>query len=438
MRGILIVAIALVALGGAALAADQSVVTGTTVVTSPTGTTTTTTTANGPSATKAELDAANAAFPSSGITPDVKLSGNTGTEEANLLTAAAINTAANQIISRTGADQFETLIIAGNSGLDVSAWMLFDTKIETLKSRFDNDLATYRALANPSRKHNWGTDRLSLTGIGEGLIALKGILSYFATSYQASSVSVSTTDDMLAVAIAGRMPERAIIYSQMVALAANKKIAERFSALTDLANQANDAVVASNTLPPAKKKSIEAAVTNLKNDLADYGSFGTWLLGGPSGNATAPGNLNQVAQAYAAASVLRNGGRVLYVKIHNAAGGIVTKTNLWSTLGAMPLYASAGIVVSYASYEGGTPSAGQKKILEAIAPDDDSTGVYKLAAAGLFAVVVPYHTIGHVPLVVSLDKTGGCDAVGKHYATKAEFEANDVVLDSDAAKYCPR
>ena len=114
---------------------EAQIVTGTTVTTGADGsvTQTQTTTSSGPAASKTEADAlsaqigaATAAFPSSGISPTTSISSGGGTEEGNLLNAIATKSAARYLTDIAIKDKENVLIFVGNSAApDVSAWMYF-------------------------------------------------------------------------------------------------------------------------------------------------------------------------------------------------------------------------------------------------------------------------------------------------------------------------
>jgi hypothetical protein len=184
--------------------------------------------------------------------------------------------------------------------------------------------------------------------------------------------------------------------------------------------------------------------------MTDYTNFTVSLFGGMQGNTAVAGNAATIVQEYAADTALKGGVDLLYVQIHNASGGLISKTNLWSTLGAMPLYASGSVVVSYALYgkDAATPdpkdaaAVALNAVVKKIGGSDKDGNYYPMLAAGLFGVATPYHTIGQVPKAVLLDKQGYCDA--SNHATLpnatagAEPEGADSTMVENAGKYCPR
>ena len=468
--------------------APAGVVTGTSVQSAgPNGTTINQTFQSGPALTQAEaqaqsaqISAFNSAFSSSAITPGVTGGTNEGIEEGNLLAAVAINAAANEIMHLTALQNRALFIYPGNTGFDLSAYTTFDLKLKSLIAEFSGDkgyegdnkryedavnaamdaIKAAQAKAKPKARSNLEFRTASFVGgaeiFGEGLGAAAKILSYFATSYNAAGVTVSTTDYMLAIAIANRDLNHAVIYNQMLAIGAQKAIQAKLAPLAQAVATAETHVTKGNPLTDAQKKivgtklsgDIDDAVTALKSDVSDYSAFAVSLFGGMQGANAVTGNIGTIVQEHVAYSALQQGAGLLYVQIHNASGGLMSKTNLWSTLGAMPLYASGSVVVSYALYAKGTPPTDNDAtakiladVLKTITTDQD-TDYYPLVAGGLFGVTMPYHTIGHVPQIVLLDKQGICDQFNQKILPQSsggDWPA-DTTDDTktDAGKYCPR
>lgn len=405
-----------------ASAAEAQVVTGVTTTVGPSGTTTVTTTAEGPSAEKAAADAASArisaataAVPGSGLSPSTSLSGaNAGFEETTLGAATVIKLAARHIAAILPHDKETLLLVGGVASPDTSAWLMFQQRSAGLLAQLKADEKTLKHALGAGQPPAPSPKAESFFS-GGGVALAPKVLSYFLTNYQVAGFNI-TVDDYLLNAALLETGARVTLASQQAEAAIPDEISkpiERLQAGSVAASAlvvkatAAQARLANTTGPNAPGAKIQAdliksLVASLTADIGTNGAFITSLSGGPG----VAGNLGAVLQARLVDRAMSaEGGGLLFVKQHSVAGGVITKTNLWSNLGAMPLYTSAGLVVSFVYY----PSRAN-----AAAPAPRPT-------AEVFEVATPYHTAGKVRRLLELESAGACDAP----------------TTEDARKYCP-
>jgi hypothetical protein len=450
---------------GIAQAQSNGIIIGTsTTVQNPNGSTTTTNTSTGPAATNAEaqaesarIAAATAAVPGSGIAPATTLSGTSGTEEGSLLLVPAARMAADHIIKQVGgvidptkptgaAHKVLVFLGATPTAPDLSAWLYFQSQTKRLQNDLDNDTKSLHDCVHPTQNSCSSqpnpavtiTDRMSakdffktygnapriqmalVNGTGSVAIAIiPKLFSYATTSYQTSGVGLTIDDYMMDVALMEEDPSWSL-YSQRInatlpddiatpletldtdSLSASKEILEAQPILANLSAKKNPSPGTA-----ARIKQITAGMTTLTADLAGYQSFVSTL------NSSTSMNWSSVVQAYAIHRALQTLGGVVFVKVHSASIGVLTKTNLWTNLGAMPMYTSAGLVVSYVYYR---PDSNLDSSAEDLTP----------AKAGLFEVMTKYNKAGTLDLALSEDKNGDC----LNWNTTPKD-------DRKAAEYCP-
>jgi hypothetical protein len=230
---------------------------------------------------------------------------------------------------------------------------------------------------------------------------------------------------MLAVAVSARAPN-ANIYNQSASIEAYQQITSRLDEVDHLRQvAATDSLQATKISAALKVKAkqdkdvaanadskkatdLDNAVVELNAAVSNYDTYLAQLSGtspsSASSTATASSSptLAAILQQCVAYQASNNSG-VLLLRVHSASGGLYTKKNLWSAFGAMPFYASGGVVISYSFTK----------------PHGHS--------AALFEVVVPYAKVGEVRTIADLDFQGLCDTP----------PAADKPHAEDVKKYCP-
>jgi hypothetical protein len=388
-------------------AAAQQVVTTVTSTNNGATTAVATTTPTGAAAQNASIGALNSAFSPSGVSGAATPGANTGLLESNILSAVSINQAA-LYISQQMKGHEGVLIVTGAAMPDTSAYQAFQARIHALGDQIRQDTALLDAAlaesTGPAARHPGESLFMgSLSGpetVGVGLNIIGKSLSYLATDFQASGVTVSVDDYSLAVALLRQEPSWRLS-SQIDVSSEVPSLLSALDALSPDVKVANQRIAAGmrkaaeltagdkpTTAQKAVAKDIQTVITVLSADLAAYSTFVS--------NLSAPGVLNGIAQSKVLAEKAKAAG-VVFVRVHSAAGGVITKKNLLSSIGVTPILVSGGVVVSYSYLHGET------------------------AKAGLFTEVTPYRSIVTTKKVVRLDRTGACDTYAK----------------GDAQRYCP-
>jgi hypothetical protein len=415
MRSILLRATCLLLLS--ALPAEAQIVTGTTVTTGADGTVTQTqtTTANGPAATTtaanaatAQISEATAAIPGSGIAPTTTPGSGTGTEEGALLAASATKAAARYLSNQITHNN--VLVFVGAATVpDFSPWLYFKSQTGRLLKEMKSDEERLQNILHPPREGGGGKRALFFPGT----IAVAGkILSYFYTSYQVGGIALTPDDYMMDVAMLEFQPSWHL-YSQMVSLQLPDDINKPLTALDQEAQKASNQIIdgqkyvarrsngKDKDTPNAKADvaAATAAIAALTADITAYTNFTTGISGG-SGL-----TMSQVSQGHAMYQSLQDpAGGVAFVKVHSTSVGTITKSNLFTNLGAMPLYTSIGLVVSYVYYPGVQIDAGGHPVMDA-----NGNETLLNPKAGIFEVMTPYHTAGTVKTELALDAAAICD-----------------------------
>lgn len=348
-----------------------------------------------------------------------------GLEEGNLLTEVAINQAARGIIHQAGVENEPVVVVPGAAGFDISAWDIFQGRVDALDARFQADLAGFDEHAPAIHAEVF----FDLGTAVDATNALSQLISRFGSNITLSGAQTQPTDYMLAVAICGNAKKGCILPNPTIMLEARDDIAKQMKRIADDAAKASPII----TTELAKKNgnaqhdaNIDASIQNLKNDISDAQTLATWLYtpaqAAPAPSAPSPGgappspapaspspapapaapsapassptsNYVAVAVADALQKALATNPHILSVQVNNAASGLYSKSNLWSTVGAVPFYVSAGVTVNYVAYD--YVSDGDKKTL-------------RMTKAGLLGALTPYHSVGTVLKAVTLEKTGEC------------------------------
>jgi hypothetical protein len=359
----------------------------------------------------AQISAATAAVPGSGIAPTTTPGSGTGTEEGSLLAASATKVAARYL--NTLIPSKKLLVFVGAATLpDTTPWIYFQNQTGRLLKDIQSDESNLSNIISPPQ----GGAKVKQAFAILALPLAAKFLSYAYTSYQVQGAALTVDDYMMDVAMLEMQPNWQL-YSQFVSVkmpddiktpldnldtetaAATKLIIEGQRFIARISNGK-----AKNT-PDSKAKvaAATAAIASLTGDITAYVSFTSAISGGTGLT------LSAVLQGHAMYKALHDpDAGVAFVKVHSASVGVITKSNLFTNLGAMPLYTSIGLVVSFVYYPPNT------------------TGSDDLSApkAGLFEVMTPYHTAGTVREELALDAVGSCVLGPK--------------TDENAGKLCPQ
>jgi hypothetical protein len=91
--------------------------------------------------------------------------------------------------------------------------------------------------------------------------------------------------------------------------------------------------------------------------------FDTWFTKLTTPDDKGVVGLVTIAKERAIVDQLNNGGKLLAIKVQKAGGSFMTKKNLWTFFGGMPLYHMGGASVSYALMDGTTGQIGASGVV---------------------------------------------------------------------------
>ncbi len=335
---------------------------------------------------KAVADSELAAFksalgeiPSSGISGTVEVKDKAGELEASLLAIKAVREAA-AIVGRATRTKLETntsIVLVTAGGLPTfDNMMAYDAEREIVRAVLERTIAA----ATPTAQGL--TTEAAVPVLGAAGILLDSankLLSFFKSDVTVQGVALSLDDSIalnevaknLSTAIDDKefdvsVPE---IYSPVALQNAAKFFIADVQALSKLRLDASVALSKTDALigdlkskiatetNAAVKKAFEdqlAIQTKLSDGLKSaMGLMDGWYskLGTPDGKGVT--TLVHVTREKTIAAALENGS-LMVVKVQKAGGGVLTKKNLWTIVGGMPLYHMGGAAVSFTLVNGKT------------------------------------------------------------------------------------
>ncbi len=332
-------------------------------------------------AQKAQSDSQLAAFkarigdvPASGVTGGVDVKEKTGELEAALLAMRAVREAA----TRIGDSAHKVLPAASKvvvmSSTDVPTFqnmMAYDTEVAVVLKALD-DAVNAASPPGPGVR----AEAVPVFGAA-GLIldATNKLLSFFRTDYVVGGITL-TLDDVVALnEVAERLTHLKFavtapsIYDPGSLAAAAKFFVDDVTRLSVLRQKAealikklDEEIGTFKTAIAAEKvettkKALEAqlaAKTGLAAGLRSATALmDGWYskLGAPDGKGVAA--LVNVAKEKSIAAAIKEGS-LLVLKVQKAGGGYLTKKNLWTFFGGMPLFHMGGAAVSFTLLNGTT------------------------------------------------------------------------------------
>lgn len=341
-------------------------------------------------ARKAESDANLAAFkaalgevPASGISGAVDAKENAGEVEASLLAMKAVREAAEKVAASVrkgaGTSSRRIVVLSSSEAPTFANLVAYDTEVAVVREL----LRAAIAAAQPPPEVGPKLEAVPLLGAaGVTLDAVSKLLSFFRSDYVVKGVTVSLADkDALALhAVAGALAaqgqeEKALevsvptIYDPTTLASSAGFFIEDVKELAVLRGQAQEldrklaSTIASlkKALEDEKNSTTRAALeaeiakrvklsTGLQSAAALMDAWYT-KLGTPDSKGVAA--LVHVAREKALASEIKRG-HLLVVKLQTTGGGYMTKKNLWTFFGGMPLYHMGGAGLSYTLVHGTT------------------------------------------------------------------------------------
>lgn len=334
-------------------------------------------------AQKAESDAQLAAFKAalgevqgSGLTGAVTTGERTGEIEAALLAVKAVREAAVSIGGRVkGSVKAGSAIVIVNSTEMPTFQNLIAYKAEVAIVEKVLDAAAAAAAQHESRGP--AIEAVPILGAaGLALDATTKLLSFFRTDYTIQG-NVVTLDDRIAleevanvVAASGFNVAAPLIYDAAVVMGATQflmddatRLAEKRAKLQPSIARLAAAVAAlakqlsAPDLPGETKITLEKVLSDqttlLKSLTNASGLVDAWYTKLGSADAKGVAVLVNVAREKSVADALSKA-HLLTVKVQKAGGNFLTKKNLWTVFGGMPLFHMGGAAVSYTLMDGQT------------------------------------------------------------------------------------
>jgi hypothetical protein len=339
---------------------------------------------------KAQSEAELAAFkaslgevPSSGISGAVDAKENAGELEAALLAMKAIEEIAGTISGRVrklAADGSRIVVVAAAEVPSFSSLIAYDTEVAVVREVLKGAIA---AAAPKTEAPGAKPEAVPLLGAaGVALDATSKLLSFFKSDFVVKGVTLELPDSVALNAVADELARPAqagngtafevrvpTIYDPAMLASAADFFIKDIGELSKLRGEAQTLVTQGSAQLADLKKAFDAAsdtttkaafeqqlalktklVSGLQSAIALMDAWYT-KLGTPDSKGVSA--LVTVAREKAIAGSIGEG-LLLVVKVQKAGGGVMTKKNLWTFFGGMPLYHMGGAAVTFTLIDGKT------------------------------------------------------------------------------------
>jgi hypothetical protein len=304
----------------------------------------------------------------------IDLKEKTGTVEAMLLAIKAVGVAAEKIATEVDLKLKAGVLVVPGRG--------FESFQRLVSYRFRKGLVKQSlCTALESKAPPCGTEGEGppLAGtaatpalVSAGLDAVGKLLSFFKTDFTIGGVDATVEETAALYAVAGalaakskkpRLPQTYMPQAQQAALSGllnelviladlRGKVQERF--VNDTAHLAElEAEKDANKKAGAATDiaRLRASVARLKAAADTFDGFASGLTASEGTSGTIP--LVALVNEIAVDSLLREAdSQIMLVRVEATGGGYMTKKNLWTGLGGMPLYHMGGAALSYALLDG--------------------------------------------------------------------------------------
>jgi len=336
-------------------------------------------------ASKAQSEAEAAAFkaaigevPASGLTGAVTAGGQTGEIEAALLAARAVREAAAAIgasVRRVLKSATPTIAVMAVSEIpSFQHVMAYEMQREIVTLALTRAVETSQGAPKAAVvKEAAGLPLLG--GAGLVLESVTKLLAFFRSDYSVSGVTVEASDLVAVTEVANQLTQAmdnpvivpalfnakaltdagAFFIADLTTLTTTRQLADSLA-------KRHDAEVDALTKAAAEEKD-PAAQLALQQDAsrrkglaealrAAIAVFDTWFARLTTPDDKGVVGLVVIAKEKAIAEQLTAGAQLLAVKVQKAGGAYMTKKNLWTFFGEMPLYHMGGAAVTYALIDG--------------------------------------------------------------------------------------
>jgi hypothetical protein len=321
-------------------------------------------------ASEADLAAVKAAIgdvPSSGITGTVTPGEKAGDIEAALLAMKAVRSAAAKVAMKIpGQADTHVVMMTPSEMPTFQNLMAYDAQLAIINATLDAAIKAGGDLFGP------GGDEEAVPALGAAGLALDGVsklLSFFRSDITIKGVELTIDDRVglqeVANALAakqfrvtvpaiynrgGMTSKAAFVIMDGTALSTKRaQLAPLIVAATRKVEELTTSLAAATTAPAktAIEKSLidmTALLTSLKNASTMVDG---WYTGLSATDAKGVAAVVNVAKEKAIADSLGQGALLLLVKVEKAGGAFVTKKNLWTFFGTMPIYHMGGAALSF-------------------------------------------------------------------------------------------
>lgn len=320
-------------------------------------------------ARRAQSDAELAAFkaslgevPASGLSGTVQEQGAGGLEAA-LLAMTAVREASGTIGARIRAllpNESRVLAMAAGDVPTFQHMMAYDSEVALIHSVLEDAVAA----ADTTQPIRAGAPVLGAAGFL--LDATSKLLSFFRTDYTVQGIALTLEDAVAVHEVAGNLAEAShgkallvsvpAIYDPSALTSRAQFFIDDVKKLSGLRAKGDahvarlEARIAADKARGRRASEEHELLVDLKGAVALMDSWYARLRA-PDNQGTA--TLVQVIKEKAIGASL-DGGYLLVVKVQKSGGGVMTKKNLWTFFGEMPLYHMGGAAVSYSLIDGTT------------------------------------------------------------------------------------
>jgi hypothetical protein len=271
----------------------------------------------------------------------VTMNDKAGTQEAALLAAQAVREAAVRVAGALPDNVQNILISPAKDFPGFQRLLGFRLRRELIKQAF-----AAAGIQQPPAPAALQAEALPISAalISAGLDAFSNLLGFFKTDFTVGGTDVKLDESLLLFAVAGRLSGRT------VRLPLTHDPGARVQAVAAIAAQLADLLnLRASAAAEAAKSNDKSRVDQLNAVIALYDSFASGLIT-PDSNGNVP--IVSLAQEFSIDSALSKGFAVLLVRLESAGGGFLVKKNLFTGLGAMPLFHTGGATVTYVLLDG--------------------------------------------------------------------------------------
>jgi hypothetical protein len=315
----------------------------------------------------AAFKAALGAVPDSGISGTVTTAEKAGELEAALLAMKAVKAAAQKVAARVpgGAGSAVVVMTPGETPTFQNL-MAYDAQVAIIHSVLDDAKAA-------GTKFTGALEAVPVLGAaGVALESVTKLLSFFRSDINVKGIDVSIDDRAGVQEVANALAVRklnvtlptvynpaalqakaAFVIADAATLSSKRnELAPFIRAAAAKADELTKSLATAGESKPIVEKSL-ADVTALLASLKSASALvDAWFTGLSAADAKGVTAVVNVTREKVVAEALQKGALLLLVKVEKAGGAIVTKKNLWTFFGEMPIHHMGGAALSFTAIGG--------------------------------------------------------------------------------------